>query len=118
MGRLYIKCAQCGSGWEIYHRDNWKDWRASMCPNCGRNIPSDLWKQVLRGFNEMEDANIELQKEESQRWERSFRVGYIPDSPRQENLTEKLEEVKEEIEGVKEELRDFKNMFLGGEDPC
>lgn len=108
MGRLYIKCAQCGSGWEIYHRDDWKDWRASTCPNCGSNIPSDLWKQVLRGFNEMEDANIELQKEESQRWGRHFRVSYIPDSPKEDNLSE-------EVKAVKKELRDFKNMFLGGD---
>ena len=38
MGHLKIHCDGCGSDWVVYHRDNWKDWKARTCPVCGKSI--------------------------------------------------------------------------------
>lgn len=116
MGHLSIHCENCRNDWIVYHRDNWKDGKHLICPTCGKSIPIGLWAiHVLRAFNEMEDAQIELIKAKEQGESSLFEISYIPDIPKQEDLSEKIEEMNEELERMKEELREFKNMFLGGD---
>ena len=80
MGHLSIHCSFCGSEWIVYHRDDWKDWKARTCPVCGKSIPEKTWSlSVLKGFNEMEDASLELVKDYEQDHGTLFTVSYVPD---------------------------------------
>ena len=80
MGKLRIYCDSCGSEWDVYHRDDWKSWKSRTCPVCGKAINPETWeKQILKGFGEMEDSNIELFKDHAQDHGTLFTVSYIPD---------------------------------------
>ena len=81
MGHLLIHCDTCGCDWNVYHRDNWKDWRARTCPACGKSVDPGTWEMsVLKAFGEMEDANLELTKDHDQSHEALFTVSYMPDT--------------------------------------
>lgn len=112
MGKLLIHCDECGSDWFVYHRDNWKDWKARTCPVCGESIDPGTWERsVLKAFGEMEDANIELEKDFTQSDGSYFRVSYIPDAVvRHKRNTEEMDLLREEIE----ELRSLVTGYLEG----
>ena len=102
MGHLKIYCDSCGSEWNVYHRDDFKDWKARTCPVCGKSINSETWdRQVLRAFGEMEDASAELFKDSAQTHGTLFTISYIPDVifP---NRTEGTDQLREEIEDLRE----------------
>lgn len=108
MGHLKIHCDNCGGDWLIYHRDNWKDWKARTCPICGESINKSTWEQsVLKAFGEMSDANLELAKDNAQYHGTLFTVSYEPDmiypnkAEGTAELKEELEELREAVEGVK-----------------
>ena len=107
MGNLKIHCEECGCDWVVYHRDNWKAPEARRCPTCGAEIEPGTWeRQVLRGFGEMEDANLELVKDHEQYKTSLFTVSYIPSKPlpdrsgELEELRNKVEELTEAVEGL------------------
>ena len=110
MGHLKIHCDGCGYDWTVYHRDDWKDWKARTCPMCGESISQDTWdSHVLRAFGEMEDANLELMKDHSQYHGTLFTVGYTADViyPNKSNnmeLKEELEELREGIDGMRKAM--------------
>lgn len=104
MGHLKLRCDACGTDWVVYHRDDWKDWRARTCPACGKSIDPGTWeRQVLRGFNEMEDANIELVKDHMQSHGTLFTVGYVPDVmfPNREKALEAVEQLREDVDSLR-----------------
>jgi hypothetical protein len=110
MGHLKIHCDSCGSDWVVYHRDNWKDWKARTCPVCGKSIDPGTWdRQVLRAFGEMEDANLELVKDHTGSHGTLFTVSYIPDVvfPDRSGETDQL---REEISDLKEGLEDLRSV--------
>lgn len=105
MGRLRIRCGKCGNSWEIYHRDNWKDWRARTCPVCGESVDKQSWEGVLRGFHELEDANLELIKDHSQANMTMFAVDYIADREKEpEDLRDEFEDLREEFDKLEKQL--------------
>ena len=108
MGHLSIHCDGCGSDWIIYHRDNWKDWKARTCPVCGESIDPETWdRQILRAFGEMEDANLELVKDHEQYKGTLFTVSYIPDVvfPNKDPDLDPLKEMVEELSSGVESLQ-------------
>ena len=109
MGHLQIHCDCCGYDWIVYHRDDWKSWKARTCPVCGKSIDPGTWeRQILRAFAEMEEANLELSKDHDQYHGTLFTVGYIPDvifpnkSDEIYQLTEEIEELREQLRTIKE----------------
>ena len=61
---IKINCNNCGSNWEIYERDNWKDDKARICPHCHSEIDSQTWKnQILPAWGFYTDSNRELIKD-------------------------------------------------------
>lgn len=114
MGHLKIHCDGCGSDWVVYHRDNWKDWKARTCPTCGKSIDQGTWdRQVLRAFGEMEDANLELVKDHTGYNGTLFTVSYIPDVvfPNVDRTGQLQEEIRELKEGL-EDLRSVVTRLL------
>lgn len=112
MGHLQIHCDCCGSDWSVYHRDDWKDHKARTCPVCGKSIDSGTWeRQVLRAFGEMEDANLELVKDNAQYHGTLFTVGYVPDVifPNKAQ-TEELNQLREDISDLTDSLDNLKNI--------
>lgn len=113
MGYLKIHCDGCGSDWVVYHRDDWKNWKARTCPVCGKSISQQTWdRQVLTAFGEMEDANLELVKDHTGYNETLFTVSYIPDvvfpnKKQDDRLQEEIEAMKEEIEGLRGVITKF-----------
>lgn len=108
MGHLVIQCDNCGTSWNIYHRDNWKDWKARTCPMCGESINRDTWdKYILSAFGEMEESNLELVKDHTQYHGTLFTVGYEPDvlypnrSDRGDQIHEELGEMRDSIDNLK-----------------
>ena len=107
MGHLQVHCEGCGSDWSVYHRDDWKDWKARTCPVCGKSVYPGTWsREILRAFGEMEDANIELLKDHQQSNGTLFTVSYIPDvvfpnKGSTDGLREEIEDLKESVEEVK-----------------
>lgn len=104
MGHLSIHCDGCGSDWSVYHRDDFRDWKARTCPVCGKSIDPGTWERsVLRAFGEMEDANLELVKDHTQSHGTLFTVSYIPDVifPNKGN-TEEIDQLREEITYLRE----------------
>lgn len=80
MGHLSIYCDGCGADWRVYHRDDWKHWKSRTCPVCGKSINPETWEHdVLRAFGEMEDANLELMKDNAQYHGALFTVDYVSD---------------------------------------
>lgn len=80
MGHLKIYCDSCGCEWNVYHRDNWKDWKSRTCPICGKKISSQTWEnQILMAFHEMEESNLELSKDHTGYHAPLFTVSYEPD---------------------------------------
>ena len=64
MGYMRIRCDYCGGKWEIYHRDDWKSYRARTCPHCSKKIDPQTWERfILPAFGAVEDANAELYKD-------------------------------------------------------
>lgn len=112
MGHLSIHCDGCGSDWTVYHRDDWKGWKARTCPVCGKSIDPGTWdRQVLRAFGEMEDANLELVKDHTQSHGTLFTVSYIPDVifPNKGN-TEEVDQLREEIEDLKDGIDNLRSI--------
>lgn len=104
MGHLKIHCDNCGSDWIVYHRDDWKDWRARNCPMCGESIDSQTWdEQILPAFGAMEDANRELFKDHTGYHGTLFTVTYEPDII-YPNKNDGIEELRELIEELQDEL--------------
>ena len=117
MGHLSIHCGGCGSDWIVYHRDDFKDWKARTCPVCGKTIDSQTWeKNVLRAFGEMEDANMELVKDHAQTHGTLFTVSYIPDvSFQNSGVAEELGHLREEVESLRRVvMRLVSCIFEGG----
>ena len=114
VGRLRIHCGKCGNSWEVYHRDNWKDWRARTCPVCGESVDAQSWEGVLRGFHELEDANLELIKDHSQAQMTMFAVDYVADREKEspDDLREEFEELRENLERMEKEIN---TLFYGVE---
>ena len=114
MGHLSIHCDGCGSDWIVYHRDDWKSWKARTCPVCGESIDSVTWdQQVLRAFGEMEDANLELVKDHGQYNGTLFTVGYIPDVvfPNRDQ-TGDLDQLRESVEEMREGIENLQWTIL------
>ena len=114
MGHLKIHCDGCGSDWVVYHRDNWKDWKARTCPVCGKSIDPGTWdRQVLRAFGEMEDCNLELVKDHTGYNGTLFTVSYVPDVvfPNVDRTGQLQEEIRELKEGL-EDLRSVVTRLL------
>lgn len=112
MGHLKIHCDGCGSDWIVYHRDDWKDWKARTCPVCGKSIEPGTWeKSVLRAFGEMEDANLELSKDHAQYDGALFTVSYIPDVifP---NKDEELDRLRAETDDLMEAVESLQSMIV------
>ena len=110
MGHLKIHCDGCGSDWVVYHRDDWKDWKARTCPVCGKSIDPGTWERsVLRGFGEMEDANIELMKDHTGSHGTLFTVSYIPDVvfPNRSGETDQL---REEIGDLRDDVNSLRTV--------
>ena len=121
MGHLNIYCDCCGSSWTVYHRDNWKDWKARTCPVCGNTIQESTWTQVIRAFGEMEDSTLELVKDHTQTHGALFTVSYEPDviypnskgSAETEALREDIEELRDSVESLKTlSLRTLDAIFI------
>lgn len=66
MGMLKVHCGKCGKPWDVYHRDNWNSREARTCPHCFAEVDPQTWKQVVRAFADMSDANMELAKDHEQ----------------------------------------------------
>ena len=97
MGHLSIHCGGCGSDWIVYHRDDFKNWKARTCPVCGKATNPQTWeKQVLRAFGEMEDAGMELVKDHTQLHGTLFTVGYVPDVafPSEDDMRGEIENLR------------------------
>ena len=112
MGHLKIHCDGCGSDWIVYHRDDWKDWKARTCPVCGKSIEPGTWeKSVLRAFGEMEDANLELSKDHAQYDGALFTVSYIPDVifP---NKDEEVDRLRAETDDLMEAVESLQSMIV------
>lgn len=62
MGYLKIYCDSCGGEWHVYHRDI-NNPTAKQCPHCYAKIEKYTWKQIITGFGEMRDAEMELAKD-------------------------------------------------------
>ena len=104
MGHLKIHCDSCGSDWTVYHRDDWKDWKARTCPMCGETIDHQTWDdQILPAFGAMEDANRELYKDHAGYHGTLFTVTYEPDII-YPNKIDGLDELRAEIEELREDL--------------
>ena len=124
MGHLKIRCGGCGSDWVVYHRDDWKDWKARTCPMCGKSIPSGLWeRQILRAFGEMEDTARELVNEHTGNHGTLFTVDYIADVvfPNDDGgISDQIGELREEIDEIGDEIDEIRGMltlfFTKGED--
>ena len=104
MGHLSIHCDGCGSDWTVYHRDDWKDWKARTCPVCGKSIDQGTWERsVLKGFGEMEDAALELTKDHTQSHGALFTVAYIPDVifPDRDQQRSEIEDLKDGIDNLR-----------------
>ena len=104
MGKLSIHCDGCGSEWVVYHRDEWKHWKARTCPTCGKEINPGTWnRQILPAFGSMEDANLELMKDHTALHETLFTVSYIPDTifP---NKSDDADQIREEIEDLTDKI--------------
>lgn len=107
MGHLKIHCDSCGSDWNVYHRDSWREWRARTCPVCMASIDQTTWEQsILRGFNELEDASRELVKDHNQYHGALFTVGYEPDVI-YPNSSDDVNKLREEIEELREALSEY-----------
>lgn len=106
MGHLKIHCDGCGSDWVVYHRDDWKNWKARTCPVCGKSIDPGTWeRQILRAFGEMEDANLELSKDHAQYHGTLFTVDYVADVvfPNKEK-SEVIDQLTEEIADLRDQI--------------
>ena len=107
MGHLSIHCDSCGSDWIVYHRDDWKHWKARTCPVCGKSIDQGTWeRQILRAFGEMEDANRELMKDHAQYHGSMFTVSYIPD------VVFSTKTQSDIVSQLREEIADLKNTMI------
>ena len=114
MGHLKINCDCCGSSWNVYHRDDFKDWKARTCPMCGKSIDQATWdRQVLPAFGAMEDVSLELVKDHSQYHESLFTIDYIADVvfPNKGN-SEIIDQLTEEIEDLRTEISDLKTKLI------
>lgn len=106
MGHLSIHCDACGSDWIVYPRD---DWKARVCPVCGKAIDPGTWsREVKRAFAGMEAANMALAKDQALFHGALFTVSYIPDVifPNKGNA-EELDQLREEIEELKETIKNL-----------
>lgn len=118
MGHLNIHCNGCGSDWIVYHRDDWKNWKARTCPVCGKSIDPGTWdRSVLKAFGEMEDATIELVKDHTQSHGTLFTIGYVPDvmlpdrSEEDDHLRADIEDVKDGIESLRKMVTRLDSIF-------
>lgn len=115
MGHLKIRCGGCGSDWIVYHRDDWKDWKARTCPVCGKSIPSGTWeRQVLRAFGEMEDTARDLVNDHVGSHGTLFTVDYISDVvfPNDDGgIREEIEDLRETIDGIRGVVKKLLNVL-------
>lgn len=98
MGKISIHCDGCGADWVVYHRDDWKHWKARTCPTCGKAIEPGTWnRHILPAFGLMEDANKELMKDHTGLHGSLFTVSYVPDTifP---NKSDDVNQIRDEIE--------------------
>ena len=104
MGHLKIYCDSCGSTWNVYSRDDWKDRRFRQCPVCGVCIERQTWeRQILRAFGEMEDSTRELLKDHTGSHMPLFTVSYIPDVIFPNREPHGISAIREYIEELKEQ---------------
>ena len=106
MGHLIVRCDNCGTRWNIYHRDI-KNRNAKTCPMCGESINQQTWeKELLPAFGAMEDANRELFKDHTGYHGTLFTVAYEPDvlypnrDKESDQLREEVEELRDDIERI------------------
>ena len=110
MGHLKIYCDSCGGDWVVYHRDDWKSWKARTCPICGHQIDGETWeRQILPAFGEMEAANLELMKDHSGYHRPLFTVNYesdsiFPNKCRTDIVDQIIEALREEPERILESI--------------
>lgn len=73
MTKLVIRCNECSTKWEILERDNFNNDINRFCPNCGKSIDDQTWKnQIIPGFCQISDANRELVKDALNRCDQSL----------------------------------------------
>lgn len=78
MGHLTIRCISCGNKWDVYHRDDWKDWKARTCPVCQKELNKAIWEQnVLPVFGAAEEMSMDLYK-----YKEPFIIDYVTDKPK------------------------------------
>lgn len=64
MTKLVVRCNECNTKWEVLDRDDFNNDINRFCPNCGRSIDNQTWKnQIIPGFCQVADANRELIKD-------------------------------------------------------
>ena len=80
MAYMKIHCGYCGQHWEIYDRDDYVGHKARTCPHCGSQIDDQTWvSQILPGFGQIRDANMELMKDHTGYHKPIFTVDVIAD---------------------------------------
>ena len=78
MGYLKVYCDNCGGEWHVYHRDI-KNPYIQQCPHCYAKIEPYTWKQIVTGFGEMLDAEMELVKDHENHMP-LFTVDFVSDA--------------------------------------
>lgn len=107
MGHLAIHCDSCGSDWVVYHRDDWKHWKARTCPTCGKEIDPGTWnRHVIRAFGEMEDTNLELMKDHTALHGALFTISYVPDTVFP-NKSDDMDQIRQEIELLTDRIEEL-----------
>lgn len=80
MGFLRIRCDYCGGIWEVYAHQMKSD-RANQCPHCFKEIEPSTWENdIVPAWGAMEDANLELMKDNTGYKRTIFEVSYIGDT--------------------------------------
>lgn len=111
MGRLKIHCYGCGSDWEVFQRDDLKNWKSRTCPVCGKKISMRTWEtHVLKAFDQIATANLELTRDHVEDHNAQFSIAYVPDvifpnSGHGEELRAEIADLRESVDSMKAVVR-------------
>ena len=105
MGFLRIHCGGCGQVWEVYRKA--REYDASReCPHCGKRIDPTTWhKHVLRAFDYMADANLEVMRDHADYHQGAFKLDYVETgSVDREGGIERMNNLSERRYNIEERL--------------